>query len=203
MSGLKLLVLGTTNQHKAQELEELLAPLGLELRSLRNFPQAIKVPEEAFTFAENAQAKASQQARHLGQWVLGEDSGLVVDALGGAPGPRSARFAGPNATDQQNNEKLLRELEGVPPQRRSAAYVCHVCVADPWGQIRARAEARCRGRIAQVPRGSAGFGYDPLFEILEYHRTFGELGPVVKSRISHRARALAQLLPQLRHLMEG
>ena len=203
MAPLRVLVLGTRNRHKAQELAQALASLPLELKTLDEFPQAIEVAEDAFTFAENAQQKAVEQARHLGQWVLGEDSGLVVDALGGAPGPRSARFAGPGATDEENNRKLLRELEGVPLERRTAAYVCHVCVADPQGQVRARAEGQCRGRIALAPRGSAGFGYDPLFEIIEYHRTFGELGPVVKSRLSHRARALERLLPQLRKLCQG
>ena len=196
-----LLVLGTRNAHKAQELQELFAPLQLEIKTLADFPQAVDVAEDAFTFAENAEKKAVEQARHLGQWVLGEDSGLVVDALGGAPGPRSARFAGPQATDEENNQKLLRELEGVPPEKRTAAYVCHMVVADPQGEVRARQEARCRGRITTTPRGTAGFGYDPLFEIIEYHRTFGELGLLVKQRLSHRARATERLLVQLRHLL--
>ena len=201
MSNPPVLVLATRNAHKVQELRELLAPLELELKTLADFPQAVDVAEDAFTFAENAEKKAVEQARALRHWTLGEDSGLVVDALGGAPGPRSARFAGPQATDEQNNRKLLAELEGVPEEKRTAAYVCHVVVADPQGQVQARSEARCRGRITTSPRGTAGFGYDPLFEIVEYHRTFGQLGPLVKQRLSHRARAVERLLPQLRRLL--
>ncbi len=201
MSNSPVLVLATRNAHKVQELRELLAPLELELKTLADFPQAVDVAEDAFTFAENAEKKAVEQARALRHWTLGEDSGLVVDALGGAPGPRSARFAGPQATDEQNNRKLLAELEGVPEEKRTAAYVCHVVVADPQGQVQARSEARCRGRITTSPRGTAGFGYDPLFEIVEYHRTFGQLGLLVKQRLSHRARAVERLLPQLRRLL--
>ena len=129
--------------------------------------------------------------------MLGEDSGLSVDALGGRPGVYSARYAGPAATDEQNNDLLLEELAGVPPERRTAHYTCHVALSDPSGQIVARSEAYCRGRIRSEPAGTAGFGYDPLFEIVEYHRTFGQLGLAVKRVLSHRARAVAQLAEML------
>jgi XTP/dITP diphosphohydrolase len=193
----EVLVLGTNNREKCAELVELLAPLGLTLKTLGDFPQAITVEETGDSFAANAQLKAAQQAIHLGQWVLGEDSGLAVDALGGRPGIYSARYAGPQATDEDNNRLLLAELANTPLERRTAHYVCHVAVSDPAGNIVARSEAYCRGRIRLEPVGSAGFGYDPLFEIVEYHRTFAQLGQAVKRALSHRARAVRQLVELL------
>jgi XTP/dITP diphosphohydrolase len=192
-----LLVLGTRNRKKGVELVDLLRPLGIEVRTLADYPSAIEVVEDADTFAGNAAKKATEQARHLGQWVLGEDSGLAVDALKGAPGVYSARYSGPGATDETNNRRLLAELEGTPLERRTAHYICHAALADPQGSIRATAEDRCQGRILFEPRGTGGFGYDPLFEVPEYHRTFGELGPAVKAALSHRARALRKLVPQI------
>ena len=191
------LVLGTNNRKKCLELVELLAPLGLELKTLADFPQAITVEETGDTFAANARLKAAEQAVHLNKWVLGEDSGLAVDALDGRPGIYSARYAGPQATDEANNQLLLAELAGTPLQRRTAHYVCHVAVSDSAGTIVARSEAYCRGRIRLEPAGSAGFGYDPLFEIVEYHRTFAQLGQAVKRVLSHRARAVRQLVDML------
>jgi XTP/dITP diphosphohydrolase len=195
------LVLGTRNAKKRQELDDLLGPYGFELRTLDDFPSAIEVEETGATFAQNAQLKASVQARRLGAWVLGEDSGLAVDALGGRPGVYSARYSGPGATDESNNRKLLDELTGVPWEQRAAHYVCHAALADPDGVIRAQSEGTCRGRIRETPTGTGGFGYDPLFEVVEYHQTFGELGPAVKAAISHRARSLQRLVPQLLHLV--
>ncbi|HYW80437.1 MAG TPA: non-canonical purine NTP pyrophosphatase [Thermoguttaceae bacterium] len=192
-----LLVLGTANRKKGLELVELLAPVGVELRTLADFPNAIEVVEDGTTFAENAALKAVEQARHLGHWVLGEDSGLIVDALDGRPGVFSARYSGPDATDASNNELLLKELGETPTARRTARYVCHMTLSDPEGVIRAESEAYCHGRILNEPHGTGGFGYDPLFEIGEYHRSFGELGSVTKACLSHRARAAGQLLPQL------
>ena len=192
-----LLVLATRNHKKGIELAALLAPYGLQLRTLADFPESLEVEETGTTFAENAALKAVLQARQLGHWTLGEDSGLSVDALDGRPGVYSARYAGLQASDQSNNDLLLEELSGMPPQRRSAHYVCHVTLADPRGEVRATWEEYCRGRIVAAPRGSGGFGYDPLFEIPEYHRTFGELGSAVKNVLSHRSRALRALIPQL------
>jgi XTP/dITP diphosphohydrolase len=192
-----MLVLGTTNRKKGLELAELLAPVGIPLRTLASFPDAIRVIERGDTFAANARLKAVEQSRQLGRWVLGEDSGLMVDALGGAPGVLSARYSGPEATDESNNRLLLERLAGVPVGRRTARYVCHMAVSDPSGTIRAESEGCCRGRILFEPRGRHGFGYDPLFEIVEYHRPFAELGLRVKAHLSHRARAAARLLPQL------
>jgi XTP/dITP diphosphohydrolase len=193
----RLLVLGTRNRKKALELIDLLAPHGIELRTLADIPEAIEVAEDGETFAQNAAHKAVRQAVHLGQWVLGEDSGLVVHALGGRPGVYSARFSGEQATDASNNALLLESLGDTPLEQRTAHYVCHATLADPQGQVRAESEAICRGRIRCEPSGSNGFGYDPLFEVIEYRRTFGELGDAVKSVLSHRSRALRALAPSI------
>lgn len=197
-----MLVLGTHNRKKRGELAELLSPFGFELRSLADFPQAIEVVEDGDTFAANAALKATQQAVHLGQWVLGEDSGLVVDVLDGAPGVYSARFSGPQATDASNNQLLIERLAGLPSERRAAHYVCHAVLSDPRGEVRAESSGRCHGRILFAPHGEGGFGYDPLFEIVEYHRTFGQLGAAVKACLSHRARAIRQMIPRLLELRD-
>jgi XTP/dITP diphosphohydrolase len=194
---LQTIVLGTHNQKKGRELQELLEPRGITVHTLKDFPHALTVEENGTTFAENAQLKAKQQAIHLGQWVLGEDSGLCVDALQGAPGLYSARFSGPNATDQRNNQHLLDQLVAIPDERRTAHYVSHLSLADPEGRVWIDCEATCQGRIRRQLAGTHGFGYDPLFEVVELHRTFGELGPAVKSVLSHRARAMRQFLRQL------
>jgi XTP/dITP diphosphohydrolase len=196
-----VLVLGTRNRKKGEELQELLAPLGVTVQTLDEFPAAVDVVEDGDSFAANAALKATQQATAIGQWVLGEDSGIAVDALDGAPGIYSARFAGPDATDDENNRHLLERLGDLPLEKRDAKYVCHMTLADPEGNIRAESEAECRGRIRFEPAGTHGFGYDPLFEVVEYHRTFGQLGPAVKSALSHRARAAAALVPQLHKLI--
>ena len=197
------LVLGTTNRKKGEELAGLLGPWGIRCTTLADFGDAIDVVEDGDTFEANARVKATEQARHLGRWVLAEDSGLVVDALRGAPGIYSARYSGPDATDQQNNEKLLADLGDTPLERRSAHYVCTIAVADATGAIRAESAGRCHGRIRFAPAGTSGFGYDPLFEIVEYHHTFGELGPHVKAALSHRARAVGSLQTQLLALLQS
>lgn len=208
-----LLVLGTHNLKKGLELADLLNRFGVEVQTLADFPTAIDVVEDGETFAANAQLKAVQQAKHLGEWVLADDSGIQVDALKGAPGIYSARFAAMEGADrpdddlganEANNRLLLEKLADTPPARRGAGYYCHVTLADPTGTIRAESHGICRGRITTELRGTNGFGYDPLFEIREYHRTFGELGPEVKRALSHRARALRGILPGiLRELRTG
>jgi len=197
-----LIILGTANRKKAIELAEVLAPVGLRLVSLADIPNAIQVAEDGDTFVANAALKATRQARHLGHWVLGEDSGLLVDALDGAPGVFSARYSGQGATDESNNRLLLDGLGSIPLQQRTARYVCHMALSDPSGRIRAESEGTCRGRIMFARRGTHGFGYDPLFEVIEYHRTFGELSSLVKTCLSHRARAARQLIPQLMELVD-
>lgn len=196
------LVLGTHNPKKLVELEMML-PAGLAtLSMLAGIERAIDVDEDGETFAENAAKKACEQAKRLGRWVLAEDSGLSVDALEGRPGVYSARYAGVHGDDAANNRKLLAELENTPAEKRGAQFDCYLCLADPDGHAQLTASGFCRGRIAEAPSGSAGFGYDPLFIIREYHRTFGELDLSVKRAISHRSRALRQLLPRLTALIE-
>jgi XTP/dITP diphosphohydrolase len=197
------LVLGTTNAGKVRELVALLSPFGIGCESLAGLPAAVEVEETGETFAANAALKATAQARSLGRWVLAEDSGLVVPTLGGAPGVHSARFSGAvtgeprGLTDARNNALLLERLAGRRAGERAAWYACHAALADPAGQIVAVAAGTCGGLIGEEPAGAGGFGYDPLFIVPEYHRTFGELAPAVKSLISHRGRALRALLPAL------
>lgn len=193
-------VVGTRNPKKRQEVFEILGDLNLEFADLTPWPDAPEVIEDGKTFEANARKKAAELAKALGQWVLGEDSGLVVPALNGRPGVYSARYAGKQGDDAANNARLLAELAPLPEDRRSAYYVCTAALADPQGRVQTCVEGRCHGVIAHELRGSGGFGYDPLFRIPEYHRTFGELSTRVKHAISHRARALAQLRPVLRRL---
>jgi XTP/dITP diphosphohydrolase len=188
------LVLGTGNLHKCRELSMLLAPLGLPLSVLADFPSVIAVPEDGLTFAENARRKAAGYARQLGRWVLADDAGLEVDALAGAPGVCSARYAGEGATAAENRAKLLAELKGMSPAQRTARFVCHLAVAAPTGHIVAESLGACRGRIRERGAGDLGFGYDSLFEIVEYHCTLGECSPVATAAIGHRGRAVRALL---------
>ncbi|QDU57883.1 non-canonical purine NTP pyrophosphatase [Aeoliella mucimassa] len=191
------LVIGTHNKKKGAELAEMLAPFHLSVATLADFANAIEVVEDGDSFAANARLKAVQQAQNLGAWVLADDSGIQIDALDGAPGIFSARFAGADATDDDNNRLLLEKLDGLPPERRGAQYYCHVTLADPTGEVRAETSATCRGVIRTKPSGTNGFGYDPLFEVREYHRTFGELGPAVKRALSHRSRAMRAIVPRI------
>lgn len=195
-----VLVVGTRNAKKRQEIMEILGDLPLELRDLTSYPQAPEVAETGSTFEENARKKAVELATALSAWVVGEDSGLVVPALNGRPGVYSARYAGKQGDDAANNARLLAELAPLPADRREAYYVCSACLAGPDGQVRAEAAGRCHGIIVPAARGEGGFGYDPLFLVPEYHRTFGELSPRVKHALSHRARALSQLRPILRSI---
>lgn len=186
------IVLGTHNAKKGIELAELLSGR-FRILTLADFPPSAPVEETGATFAENARLKASAYATRLGMWTIGEDSGLCVDALNGAPGVFSARFSGDSASDEANNALLLERLSGVSQSKRTAHYVCHVALASPTGEISVEAEEACQGRILTAPRGSHGFGYDPLFEIAEYHRTFAELGAVAKLFLSHRSRAVRRM----------
>src|SRR5438132_8873583 len=156
-----VLVLGTRNAKKRQEIEEILSDMGLELRDLRQWPDAAEVVEDGTTFEANARKKAAELARVLHHWVLGEDSGLVVPALGGRPGVYSARYAGKQGDDAANNARLLAELAPLPNERTAAYYVCTAALADPEGKIHAVVEGRCHGVIIPAPLGQGGFGYDP------------------------------------------
>jgi len=157
-------------------------------------------PEGGDSFQENARRKAEAVARAVGALTLGEDSGLEVDALGGQPGVLSARFGGPGKSDIDRCVLLLGELDGVPPERRSARFRCAIAIADSHGVV-AVADGACEGRIALAPRGDRGFGYDPVFEIPSLERTLAEVGPDVKNRLSHRAQAIAKARPILERLV--
>ena len=208
------LVMASRNPKKSQEISTLLAPYGLQVVGVDQFPDVPEVDEDRDSFTGNAQKKAVEVAKIVRRWTIAEDSGLCVDALDGAPGVYSARYAiedRPNdvesvdrqTQDSLNNAKLIRELADVPPDKRTARYVCHVSVADPEGVVRLDVEGTCRGRIIDEPRGNNGFGYDPYFLIPEYHRTFGELSGLVKNCLSHRSRAMQQLIPQLVALLRA
>lgn len=187
----KNLVVATQNKKKLEEIQEILQDLGLRITSLADFQSTPRIVENGKTFQENAVIKAVKIAKFTGELTMGEDSGLCVQALGGAPGVRSARFSGKDKNDEKNNRKLLKELEGLPLGKRGAYYACAVALADRHGLIGV-VEGRCSGRIAFVPQGSFGFGYDPLFLIPKYKKTFAQLGPAVKHSMSHRFRALAK-----------
>ncbi len=193
----RVLLLGTSNRKKVIELEAHLVPRGFSLKTPADFPVALDVEETGSTFIENARLKAIAQAQARGMWAIGEDSGLCVPALGGEPGVLSARYSGSGATDQSNNAKLLASMAAIEDSDRAAYYVSTVVLSDPDGKIVLEASGECWGRILRAPRGAAGFGYDPLFEVPEYHRTFAELGLQVKRAISHRSRALRMFLRDL------
>ena len=187
------LVLATVNQGKKKEIEALLQGSGVELVSLLEYPQLILPEETGNTFVANARLKARSVVEATGHWVLSDDSGLVVDALSGAPGVHSARYAGSKASDAENNLKLLRALAKVPDDQRGAAFVCIIVLASPSGDEFVF-EGSCRGRIGQQLVGSGGFGYDPLFLVgTDYHLSMAQLSPAEKSAISHRGQALRKL----------
>ena len=197
------LVLGSRNKKKLRELVELLSDL-VEVTDLSPYANApADIEETGTTFEENARLKATTLAPLLGEWVLGEDSGLVVPSLGGQPGIYSARWAGEHGNDAANNAKLLQELANFHGDKRAAYYVSTTALADPTGTIIAVVEGRCWGRIAMEPTGSGGFGYDPLFVIPEYHASFGELSNTVKHALSHRGRAIGMLRQTIRQRLLG
>ncbi len=186
------LVLATRNQDKIREIRLLLDGLGIELLSLDMFPSVISPEESGRTFEENARLKAVSIRDQTGLAALADDSGLEVEALGGLPGVRSARFAGDGADTSANNRRLLAVLRGLPPEDRAARFVCVACLAHVDGRV-VSVEGALEGRITESSRGTAGFGYDPLFEVVERGRTLAELGMDVKNRISHRARAMRRI----------
>jgi len=194
-------LIGSGNAHKIRELKTLLERIGIEAVTLDELAEPPPEPEEtADTFEGNARAKALEYARATGLWTLADDSGLEVEALGGRPGVRSARYSGPEASDGSNNAKLQAEMANVPDDQRAARYVAVVALASPE-RILALARGECAGTILREPRGDAGFGYDPLFLVPDRERTFAELGHEVKSRISHRAQALERLEAELSRLL--
>lgn len=195
----KELVIATFNRHKLEEIRGILPALRLRLRALAEFAGAAPAQEDGETLEENASKKALAAARFTGLWALADDTGLEVDALGGAPGVRSARFAGETAGAAENNALLLARLAGVPSEKRSARFACVVALASPAGEV-SLARGTLEGRIAVSPSGVNGFGYDPLFEVGAGPGTLASLSAAQKNVLSHRARALAGIAPLLAKL---
>jgi XTP/dITP diphosphohydrolase len=192
------LLVATNNAGKVRELAQLLSDLPLRLRLLSEFGDIPEAVESGATFAENAALKAIHYSARSGLLTLSDDSGLVVDALGGRPGVFSARYAGPQATYAERMERLLGELAATGDGERRARFVCVIALADPSTGVVKTFDGACEGRIAHAPRGTAGFGYDPIFIPEGHAQTFGELPDEIKQTISHRARALAKAARHLR-----
>ncbi|OGX40704.1 MAG: non-canonical purine NTP pyrophosphatase, RdgB/HAM1 family [Omnitrophica WOR_2 bacterium RIFCSPLOWO2_01_FULL_41_12] len=186
------LVVATKNKKKLKEIKEILEKLNLKITSLADYPQPPRIIENGRTFKANAIKKAVKIAHFTQKLTLGEDSGLEVDALGGKPGVYSSRFSGKDKNDLKNNLKILRLLEGLPLEKRRAHYYCAVALADKDGLV-AVTEGKCSGRIGFALKGKLGFGYDPLFIIPKYKKTFAELGPRIKHQMSHRYKALTKI----------
>ncbi|UCD83400.1 MAG: XTP/dITP diphosphatase [Deltaproteobacteria bacterium] len=189
---MKEIVLATRNDNKIREIKNLLKDINIKFLSLRDFPSFPPVPETATSYTENAQLKASAVSKFTGKLALADDSGLEVDFLQGRPGVLSARYAGEGASDEENNRKLLGELREVPMALRGAAFRCVLALVAPSNK-KETVEGECRGVIALEPRGEGGFGYDPLFYLPKFNKTFAELSPEEKNQVSHRAQAAAKL----------
>ncbi|HVE11894.1 MAG TPA: XTP/dITP diphosphatase [Elusimicrobiota bacterium] len=193
------LLVATRNEHKVQEIRSILAGVAVELATLKEFPGVPEVVEDGATLEDNARKKAVETAKASGLWSLADDTGLEVAALDGAPGVRSARYAGEGCSYDDNNRKLLAALAGVPAAGRGAAFRCVIALASPDGKVRL-AQGRLDGRIAEERSGAGGFGYDPLFFVPEFGRTLADLTPAQKNAASHRARALAAARPMIEEL---
>ncbi|MCY3625383.1 MAG: XTP/dITP diphosphatase [Candidatus Dadabacteria bacterium] len=187
----KTIVIATRNKGKLREFRSILADGYNEILSLADFDEVPEIKETGLSFRENAFIKAKTTSDFLGMDAMGDDSGLVVDALGGAPGIYSARYAGEGSSDNENNEKLLYELKGE--KNRNARFVCCIALVLAGG-TQEFFEGECHGQIIQEKRGQSGFGYDPVFYVSQYGKTMAELGPDIKNRISHRAIASEKLL---------
>ena len=191
------LIIATKNEKKLHELRRYLKGVRANVTSLKDFKRVPRIVENGNTFKANAIKKASVISKFTKALTLADDSGLSVKILGGQPGVRSSRFAGPRKSDKQNNKRLLKLLEKVPPAKREAKFVCAVAICDN-GKVIKVLEESCSGLIAFSEKGGYGFGYDPLFLIPKYKKTFGELGLKVKDRMSHRSKALKKAREFLR-----
>ncbi|APG26487.1 non-canonical purine NTP pyrophosphatase, RdgB/HAM1 family [Syntrophotalea acetylenivorans] len=190
------LMVATTNKGKLKEIRRLLADTGIQVKGLDEIPDLPEIVEDGDTFEANARKKALTVARHCGCLTLADDSGLVVEALQGEPGVYSARYAGPGASDSDNNQKLLAAMTGLPREQREAAFHCAMALCEPSGVCHIF-QGRLQGLILEEPRGGGGFGYDPLFLVPEYGKALAELPLEIKNRISHRGEALRQTLAYL------
>ena len=196
----RAILVATSNPGKLREVRAVLGELGVQFLTLADFGDLPAAVEDGDTFTANAEAKARHYSRLTGCWTLADDSGLEVDALGGAPGVRSARYAGEHGDDAANNAKLVAELAGVPAERRTARFRCAIAVAD-LDRIVASSSGTIEGSIIDTPRGTNGFGYDPHFLLPQLGVTTAELEPEKKNRISHRGQALRTIAPTLAELL--
>jgi XTP/dITP diphosphohydrolase len=194
-------VLATLNQHKIKEIKEIFQDLPIQFISLKDFVHPPTIVEDGKSFQENAIKKAQGLAKWTGKNCLADDSGIEVDYLKGAPGIYSARFSGENATDEENNIKLLEALKHVPFDQRKARYRCVMAIATPAGIVKTE-EGTCEGVIVLTPKGTNGFGYDPLFYYPSLGMTFGELEPHLKNKLSHRYYALQKIKPTLMKIIQ-
>jgi len=192
------ILIATGNRGKLRELSAMLEKIPVKWVGLDGFPAAVEVEETGGTFEENARLKASGYARQTGLWTVADDSGLEIDALGGAPGVLSARYAGSGTPFPEKIRRILGEVDGSGLAIRKARFVCAMAVADASGKVRFIAEGECRGDLAREPRGAGGFGYDPIFVPEGHEATFGELPDEVKRAISHRGRAADKIIRYLR-----
>lgn len=190
---MKKLLIASTNKGKIKEVRAQLKDFDFEIIGLDNFPELMNIEEDGDSFEENALKKARVSAQKTNLITLADDSGLEVDYLDGKPGIYSARFSGENATDQENNKKLLKELKGVEKEKRTARFRCVMALYDPANDYYNTVDGSCEGRILKSPRGENGFGYDPLFYVESRGKTMAELPPKVKNKISHRANALTKM----------
>jgi len=197
-----ILILATGNQGKVREIVTGLALPSLSYKSLNDFSGLPEIIEDGLSFLENALIKARTISRLLGLPVLADDSGLEVDCLKSQPGIYSARFAGPEATDRANNEKLLSLMREVPDDQRTARFVCVMVLTRPSGEW-VQAEGVCRGLITRSPLGDQGFGYDPVFYLPDFQKTMAQLPLEIKNKISHRALALEKIRPHLAAMVEN
>jgi XTP/dITP diphosphohydrolase len=195
------LLIATKNKGKMREIRELLKDFKLKITSLEDYPDMPVIEEDGKTFAQNALKKAVTIAMYTGKLTLGEDSGIEVKALDNQPGIYSARFSGPNATDEKNNQKMLRLLKGKPMSKRRARYRCFAALVDRRGIIDV-VSGSCSGLITTKYQGTNGFGYDSLFLIPKYNKTFGELDPSIKAKISHRAKAFQKIKKSLQKYLK-
>lgn len=186
------LVIATKNNKKLEEINHMLKGLDLKITSLADYKNLPKIIEDGRTFKDNAIKKAVVIAKHLNKLTLGEDSGLEVEALDNRPGVFSSRYSGKNATDKRNNKQILKELGKLSLKKRKARYACSVAISD-GKKVVFCAEGYCRGLVAFKEKGKAGFGYDPLFLIPKYNKTFGELGEEIKHKMSHRYKAFRKI----------
>lgn len=198
---MKEVIIATKNPGKAREFEHIFSSRGITVRTLLDYPEIPEVEETGTTFEENATLKAVAVSKALGQMVIGDDSGLIVDALEGRPGIYSARYAGEPKNDQNNTDKVLSELEGIPEEKRTARFYCALAVAVP-GQETETVSGTCEGQILEARRGTNGFGYDPVFYVPEKGLSMAELSSEEKNKISHRANALKKLDVVLDEILE-